>query len=73
MFTVILFAVFLVLLWRQHQGRRVRLWVLPLLMVSWVNLPFGSGLSWWFPERAAAFVARQDLGLAMERQVIVEL
>ena len=41
MFTVILFAVFLVLLWQQHQGRRVWLWVLPLLMVAWVNLHLG--------------------------------
>ena len=41
MFTVILFAVFLVLLWRQHQGRCDRLWVLPLLMVAWVNLHLG--------------------------------
>jgi Flp pilus assembly protein TadD len=41
MFTVILFAAFLVLLWRQHQGRRVRLWLLPLLMAAWVNLHLG--------------------------------
>lgn len=34
-------AVSPVLLWRQHQGRRVRLWVLPLLMVAWVNLHLG--------------------------------
>jgi hypothetical protein len=41
MFTVILFATFLVLLWRQHRGRRVRLWALPLLMAAWVNLHLG--------------------------------
>ncbi len=41
MFTVILFAAFLVLLWRQYQGRRVRLWPLPVLMILWVNLHLG--------------------------------
>ena len=46
MFTVVLFAAFLSLLWENHQTGRARLWILPLLMVVWVNLHFGfsSGL-----------------------------
>ncbi len=46
MFTVVLFAAFLSLLWENHQTGRARLWILPLLMVAWVNLHFGfsSGL-----------------------------
>jgi tetratricopeptide (TPR) repeat protein len=38
MFTTVLFAAFLALLWRQHRGNQARLWVLPVLMVLWVNL-----------------------------------
>ncbi|MGB8888193.1 MAG: hypothetical protein WCC87_15780 [Candidatus Korobacteraceae bacterium] len=38
MFTVILFAAFLSLLWENYQTGRARLWLLPLLMVAWVNL-----------------------------------
>ena len=41
MFTVLIFAAFFVLLWRQYQGRRVRLWPLPMLMILWVNLHLG--------------------------------
>lgn len=56
MFTVVLFAAFLTLLWQQHEtppplqrikaGRsaalgRSPLWLLPLLMVAWVNLHLG--------------------------------
>ena len=41
MFSVVLFAAFLVLLWRRHEKRRVHLWLLPLLMVAWVNLHLG--------------------------------
>ena len=46
MFTVVLFAAFLSLLWENHQTGRARLWLLPLLMVVWVNVHFGfvSGL-----------------------------
>jgi tetratricopeptide (TPR) repeat protein len=38
MFTTILFAAFLALLWRHYRTGRGRLWLLPLLMVLWVNL-----------------------------------
>jgi len=40
-FTVVLFAAFLSLLWQQHQAGRARLWLLPILMVAWVNLHLG--------------------------------
>ena len=47
MFTVVLFAAFLSLLWQNHQTGDARLWALPLLMVAWVNLHLGfvSGLA----------------------------
>ena len=41
MFTVILFAAFLSLLWKQYRTGRARLWLLPVLMVLWVNLHLG--------------------------------
>jgi tetratricopeptide (TPR) repeat protein len=46
MFTIVLFAAFLSLLWENYQTGKARLWLLPLLMVAWVNLHFGfaSGL-----------------------------
>ncbi len=46
MFTIVLFAAFLTVLWRQHETGRARLWLLPLLMIAWVNLHrgFAAGL-----------------------------
>jgi tetratricopeptide (TPR) repeat protein len=41
MFTVVVFAAFLSLLWENYQTGRARLWLLPLLMLAWVNLHFG--------------------------------
>jgi tetratricopeptide (TPR) repeat protein len=41
MFTVVLFAAFLSILWENYQTGRARLWLLPLLMVLWVNVHFG--------------------------------
>ena len=38
MFTTILFAAFLTLLWKQCRTGRAPLWLLPVLMISWVNL-----------------------------------
>ena len=38
MFTTILFAAFLAMLWRYHRTGQARLWLLPVLMVAWVNL-----------------------------------
>jgi tetratricopeptide (TPR) repeat protein len=47
MFTTILFAAFLGLLWGQYRNGRGRLWLLPPLMVLWVNLHpgFAAGLA----------------------------
>lgn len=41
MFTVVLFAAFLSLLWEQHETGRAKLWLLPPLMAAWVNLHLG--------------------------------
>jgi hypothetical protein len=41
MFTVVLFAAFLSLLWENYQTGGARLWLLPVLMLAWVNLHFG--------------------------------
>ena len=77
MFTTILFAAFLGVLWRHctsghENGRRSRLWLLPILMVAWVNLHpgfiagLGLGAAYGglevlqlpFPDRRAAALAR---------------
>src|SRR5258708_4431055 len=74
MFTTVLFAAFLSLLWRHYRthGERSALWLLPVLMVAWVNLHLGfvAGLALCgayvllellelpFPETRAAAVAR---------------
>ena len=41
LFTVVLFAAFLSLLWENYQTGQARLWLLPLLMAAWVNLHLG--------------------------------
>lgn len=41
MFTMLLFASLLTVLWRYHQTGRAPLWTLPLLMLAWVNLHLG--------------------------------
>ena len=41
MFTVVLFAAFLTLLWQQHESGHAPLWLLPPLMMCWVNLHLG--------------------------------
>jgi tetratricopeptide (TPR) repeat protein len=40
-FTVVLFAAFLTLLWEQYETGRSRLWLLPVMMVAWVNFHLG--------------------------------
>ncbi len=77
MFTTLLFAAFLSLLWRHYltgheQGRRSFLWLLPILMIAWVNLHLGfiagmgvcgaylawEALDWLLPENRAAVRTR---------------
>jgi tetratricopeptide (TPR) repeat protein len=41
LFTTVLFAAVLVLLVRHYEGHPVRLWLLPILMMFWVNLHHG--------------------------------
>ena len=41
MFTLLLFAAFLSLLWQQHEAGEAPLWLLPVLMAAWVNLHLG--------------------------------
>jgi Tfp pilus assembly protein PilF len=41
MFTTILFAAFLGLLWRYYRSGQARLWLLPILMIAWVNMHLG--------------------------------
>lgn len=41
LFTTVLFAAVFSLLWRYYQGDTVRLWLLPPLMLLWVNLHHG--------------------------------
>lgn len=41
MFTVVLFAAFLTVLWEQWETGRGKLWILPVLMAAWVNLHLG--------------------------------
>jgi tetratricopeptide (TPR) repeat protein len=46
LFTTVFFAGVLAIVWRHHQGRPARLWLLPLIFVAWANLHLGfiSGL-----------------------------
>lgn len=41
MFTAVLFAAYVNLLWKYHQSGKGPLWLLPILMVFWVNLHLG--------------------------------
>ncbi len=61
MFSILLFAAYLSLLWENYRTGRARLWLLPLLMIAWVNLHFGffSGLG-----LVAAYVAAEVLEMA---------
>jgi tetratricopeptide (TPR) repeat protein len=41
LFTTVLFAAVLVMLARHYEGQQVRLWLLPVLMLLWVNMHHG--------------------------------
>jgi tetratricopeptide (TPR) repeat protein len=41
LFTTVLFAMVLAIVWRNHEGKSVRLWVLPVAFFLWVNLHLG--------------------------------
>jgi len=41
MFTVLLFAAYLSILWQHYETGRAPLWLLPALMIAWVNLHLG--------------------------------
>ena len=72
LFTTVLFAAVLAIVWNHHADRRVRLWILPVIFLCWVNLHLGfiSGLGLLgagvlfelcdlpFAERRAAALAR---------------
>src|SRR6266542_752990 len=60
LFTTLFFALFLAELWRFHRGASTRLWLLPLVMLLWVNLHPGfiAGLG-----VVAAYVAGEALML----------
>lgn len=59
-FSTLLFAAFLTLLWRHYRGLRSPLWLLPLLMLFWVNLHLGfvAGLA-----IVAAYIGMEALDL----------
>jgi len=65
MFTVLLFAAFLSILWEQYEHGTGRLWLLPLLIAAWVNLHLGfiSGLA-----LACIYVLSEAIRLLDRRQ-----
>jgi tetratricopeptide (TPR) repeat protein len=77
LFTTVLFAAVLVLLVRHYEGQRVRLWLLPILMMLWVNLHHGfvAGLAlmgaYGFTEVCdLLFVDRRAAALARFRKAV---
>jgi tetratricopeptide (TPR) repeat protein len=72
LFTTVLFAAVLVLLARHYEGHPVKLWLLPVLMLLWVNFHhgfvaglalvgaygFSEGCDLFFADRSAASLAR---------------
>ena len=72
MFTTVLSAAYLSLLWRYHRTDQARLWMLPVLMILWVNAHLGffvglgliggyvlvEGLEFFWPERRQAAAGR---------------
>ncbi len=77
LFTTILFAATLALLWRHHEGERVRLWLLPVLMLTWVNLHLGfvAGLAlmggYLLTEGFATIFAEQRAGAILRTKKVL--
>ena len=73
MFTVVLFAAFLSILWEQHRTGIACLWLLPLLMIAWVNLHLGfiAGLAlmgvYAVAELLDAVVSKENRKRALDR------
>lgn len=73
LFTVVLFAAFLSLLWENYETGRARLWLLPVLMIAWVNLHLGFasglGLMGWYvaTELLEALSGAERRQVAMDR------
>jgi tetratricopeptide (TPR) repeat protein len=77
LFTTVLFTAVLVLLVRHYEGHQVRLWLLPILMLLWVNLHHGfvAGLAlisaYGFTEVCdLLFAARRAASLARLRKAV---
>jgi tetratricopeptide (TPR) repeat protein len=77
LFTTVLFAAILVLLARYYEGYRVQLWLLPVLMLLWVNLHHGfvAGLAlmgaYGFTEVCdLAFPQRRDAAFARLKRAL---
>ncbi len=65
LFSTVIFAAFLIVLWRHYDARKTRLWLLPPLMVAWVNLHTGfiAGLA-----LIAAYVLAEGWRLSFSEQ-----
>ena len=70
LFSTVLFAAYASLLWQQFQTGKARLWLLPILMVAWVNLHAGfiAGLA-----LLAAYVALEVLEIPFSQRRSVAL
>ncbi len=78
MFTVVMFAAYLSILWENYKTGSARLWLLPLLMIAWVNLHLGfiAGLALMLGfvgidllEMAPAGTHRQDAKQRLKREL----
>ena len=67
LFTTVLFAAVLGMVWRNYRGEAVRLWLLPVIFLAWANLHLGfiSGLGLI---GAGVFFALCDLPFASRRR-----
>ena len=65
LFTIVLFAAFLSILWEQAEAGTGKLWLLPLLMAAWVNLHLGfvAGLT-----LVCAYLALEAIRFCVEGQ-----